>query len=143
MTASKPEKATAMISAASAPLSSVTNGPITDVKFAPHLTGPVEELGNMTPEQFRRLSSDPMEAMAKIFDKLSLLQSLSYSDRVRGIEAWRVSPMSHLYLQMAGEALRQGVAIAEISTRRRNVGQDSLSPVEIKAVMELNKRIKF
>ncbi len=143
MNASRPEKAKAMLTAVSAPPQAAPGAMITDVKFAPHLSGPVEELGNMTPDQFRRLSSDAMEAVAKINDKLSLLQTLSYADRVRGVEAWRQSPMSRLYLEMAGEALRQGVAIAEISTRRRNAGQDSLSPAEIKAVMELNKRIKF
>jgi hypothetical protein len=143
LTASRPEKAKAMLTVVSAPPVMQPGATITDVKFAPHLTGPVEELGTMTPEQFRRLSSDPMEAVAKISDKLTLLQNLSYADRVRGVEAWRQSPVSQLYLVMTAEALQQGVAIAEISTRRRNAGQDSLSPAEIKAVMELNKRIKF
>lgn len=141
--ASRPAKAQAKVSAPSTPPRSNVVPAMTDVKFAPHLTGPVEELGNMTPEQFRRLSSDPMEAIRKILDKLSLLQGLSYQDRVRGVEAWRSSPICTLYLGMASEGLRQGVSIAEISTRRRNGGEESLSPAEIKAIMELNHQIKF
>ncbi|MFH1632028.1 MAG: hypothetical protein ABIA47_03370 [bacterium] len=136
-----PKKAKAKLTVQSAPPQ--PEGKIRDIKFVPKLIGPVEELGTMTPAEFRRLSSDPVEAARKIEDKLILLEESAYEDRVRGVKAWRRSPISKLYLEMSSEALRTGVSVAEIATRRRNAGEESLSPAEIKTLISLNSRLKF
>lgn len=142
-TESKPEKAQVFVSAASAPIAARPAEVVTDVQYVTNLIGPVEEIGTMTPEQFRRLSSDPMEAIRKIEDKLALLQNLSYADRIRGVEGWRKNPISVLYLSMTREALMAGISLSELAAKRRSAGQESLSPAEITAVVELNKRIGF
>lgn len=138
--ASKPKKAKAKVS-----LQTVVDKKkrVTDVTVARHLVGPVEELGTMRPAEFRRLSSDPKEAARKILDKLDLLEATSYEERIKGVRAWRKSPVNKLYRQMAGEALKQGKSIAEIATDRRNVGKESLAPNEIQAIVELNGKVKF
>ncbi len=139
--ASRPEKARAKLSLPSLPPESEAK--VTDIKYARTLAGPVEELQMMTPTEFRRLSSDPLQAALKIEDKLSLLESTAYEERIRGLKAWRESPINQLYLQMTRESLINGVSIAEIAARRRNAGEESLSPAEISALVALNNRLKF
>ena len=114
-----------------------------DVVSSMRLAGPVEQLGKMTPVEFRRLSSSAAEAAQKVDDLLTALQSTSYEERVKGVQAWRESPMNQLYLEIAEEALAQGLALPEISSRRRAAGQESLSPAEIKALALLNAKIRF
>ncbi|HRH32019.1 MAG TPA: hypothetical protein PLK06_01715 [bacterium] len=116
---------------------------VVDVVTSARLAGPIEQLGKMSPTEFRRLSSNAAEAGQKIEDLLSTLETTSYEERVKGVLAWRESPMNQLYLQIAEEALTQGLALPEVSSRRRAAGKESLSPAEIKALALLNTRIRF
>ncbi len=142
--ASRPEPAKAQLTVGSVPPPAPGEQKVvTDVQFRPRLVGPVDELGTMGPADFRRLSSDPAEAVRKIEELLAALQATSYEDRIRGVQAWRSSPISGLYVAMAEEALRDGVALADIASRRRNKGEESLSPAEMKAIGSLNARIRF
>lgn len=116
---------------------------VVDVVTSARLAGPIEQLGKMSPTEFRRLSSNAAEAGQKIEDLLSTLEATSYEERVKGVLAWRESPMNQLYLQIAEEALTQGLALPEVSSRRRAAGKESLSPAEIKALALLNTKIRF
>jgi len=93
--------------------------------------------------EFRRLSSDPNEAVHKLLDKLELLEKIAYTERIKGVKAWRFSPVNKLYILMTEEALAHGLSVAEVAARRRNAGEDSLSPKEVNAIVKLNKAIKF
>ncbi len=119
------------------------DGVLTDVQPVRRLVGPVEELATMTPVEFRRLSTVPADAVQKIEDMLATLERQGYEERLRGIAAWRKSPMNQLYIVMLTSALSQGVAVAEIAAKRRASGEESLSPAEIRAVSELNERVRF
>jgi hypothetical protein len=114
-----------------------------DIVSSSRLAGPIEQLGKMSPTEFRRLSSNAAEAGQKVEDLLSALEGTSYEERVKGVLAWRDSPMNQLYLQIAEEALSQGLALPEVSSRRRAAGKESLSPAEIKALALLNAKIRF
>jgi hypothetical protein len=139
-----PVKARAQLTVGSVPLSTPEGQrKVVDIVSANRLAGPIEQLGKMTPAEFRRLASDPNEAAQKIDDLLSALQATSYEERVKGVLAWRESPMNQLYLQMTEEALAQGLALPEISSRRRAAGKDSLSPGEVKAMALLNAKMRF
>ncbi|MFA5945690.1 MAG: hypothetical protein WC802_02150 [Patescibacteria group bacterium] len=116
---------------------------VTDVVQASRLMGPAEQLKNMSPLVFRRMSSDPAEAAQKIDDLLSSLAVGGYEDKVHGIKAWRESPMNQLYLTIAEEALGAGLSVPEVASRRRKEGKDSLSPAEIKALVSLNAKLRF
>ncbi len=116
---------------------------VIDVVATRRLMGPVEQLGAMSPADFRRLSSNAAEAANRIEDQISSLAATAYEERVKGIEAWRRSPMNQLYLTMAEEALAQGASLPEVSSRRRAAGQEALSPAEIKAIIALNAKIRF
>jgi hypothetical protein len=116
---------------------------LTDVKPVRRLMGPIEELMSMTPVEFRRLSTTPADAAQKVEDILATLESQSYEERVKGIQAWRQSPMNQMYVAMMAEALEKGVALAEIAGQRRSAGEESLSTAEISAVAALNERLRF
>ncbi len=140
-TPEKPKKAKARLSNQSAPPQK--KGRIADVVATPKLMGPTEEVGTMTPKQFRRLSSDPMEAIQKIEDKLDLIEEQGYEDRVKAVLAWRKSPINRLYVRMTKAALVQGRSVSEVASSRRAKGEESLSPAEVRAIVELNKRIQL
>lgn len=118
-------------------------GVVTDIRPVKRLIGPIDELGSMSPTEFRRLSTVPEDAAQKIQDILATLESQSYEDRVKGVMAWRKSPMNQLYVLMTTTALAQGVAVAEIAAKRRASGEESLSPAEIRAVSMLNQQLRF
>ncbi len=117
--------------------------PMTDVQPVRHLMGPVDELGAMTAVEFRRLSSVPADAAQKIEDMLATIEMHSYEERVKGVKAWRQSPMNQLYVAMTSAALAQGIGLAEVATKRRGAGEESLSPAEIRAISALNERLRF
>lgn len=140
--ASRPTPVTPMLTVGSvAPKQ--RDGVLTDVQPVKRLMGPVDELGAMTPAEFRRLSTVPADAVQKIEDILSTLEQQAYEERVRGIAAWRKSPMNQLYVAMTTAALTQGIAVAEVATKRRSLGEESLSPAEIRAVSGLNEKLRF
>lgn len=116
---------------------------MTDVQPVKRLMGPVDELGSMTPTEFRRLSTVPADAVQKIEDILATLEQHAYEERVRGIAAWRKSPMHQLYVTMTTTALMQGIAVAEVAAKRRSAGEESLSPAEIRAVSGLNEKLRY
>ena len=66
----------------------------------------------MTLVDFRRLSSDPVEACRKIIDKLDLLEEHSYAKRIEGVKAWQQSEVNKLYLQVIMAAFSGGKPIA-------------------------------
>jgi hypothetical protein len=114
-----------------------------DVKYVPKLTGPVDELREMDFVNFRRLSHDPLSAIAKIKEKISSLENEDYSQRLAGIKAWRESPVNKLYLAIGQESISQGRSVGEIIKARIAAGQDFLSEQEFLSIMDLNKSLRF
>ena len=140
--ASRPEPVKPMLTVGSVAPNQMTR-PVTDIQPVKRLMSPIDELGTMSPAEFRRLSTVPADAIQKIEDILSTLEQQAYEERVKGITAWRKSPMNQLYVAMTTAALMQGVAVAEIAAKRRAAGEESLSPAEIRAVSQLNEKLRF
>ncbi|MFH1089071.1 MAG: hypothetical protein V1716_01455 [Candidatus Uhrbacteria bacterium] len=107
------------------------------------LAGPIDELQNLTLEEFRRLSSDPKEAKLKIKDKIDLLEEQGMGQKILGIKAWHSSPVSRLYLEMTKTALLSGKTIEDISAERSRLNQETLSSTEVKVINELNGSLRF
>jgi hypothetical protein len=116
---------------------------LTDVVTASRLVGPIEQLKSLTPVEFRRLSSNPAEAAQKVEDLLGSLEASAYEEKVKGVKALRQSPLNQLYLSITEEALSAGISIPEVSSKRRASGKESLSPAEMKALVQLNARLRF
>jgi hypothetical protein len=126
--------------AVAAPLSAKPR--VADVIAPQRLVGPIEELGAMTPQDFRRLSRDPKEACLKISDKLDLLGESSYAERTRGVAAWGRSGANRLYLDML-RGVMDGLPIAEVIRSREAVGQLAYSVDEFAAIRELHAGLRY
>lgn len=115
---------------------------VSDVKFTPHLTGPVEELRALTLVDFRRLSKDPKEATLKIMDKIELLQNTSFEMKTDGVKAWQESPANTAYLDVLKLSL-EGRPVVDVLGDMANEDPDALTKIEFEALMDLNRTIRF
>jgi hypothetical protein len=140
-TASKPKKAKVKVSQSTA--APAKEGVVVDIQYKKRLIGPVEQLGTMGTDEFRRLSSDASQAIQKILDQLDVLKEEDYGEYIEGVKAWRKSPMNQLYVQMTQQAMSQGIALTEVASQRRNKGEESLSPGEMQSLMQLNGQLAF
>jgi hypothetical protein len=113
-----------------------------DVKAAPKLTGPVEELRAITIVDFRRLSKDPKEACMKIKDKIDLLGDQSYTRRSEGISAWTASEVTRTYLELMRESLN-GTPLLEAISAREAAKKPALTADEFRAVAELSRQMRY
>lgn len=114
-----------------------------DVKYVPKVMSPIDELKYMDLVSFRRLDSDPEKAISKILNRFSLLEEDSYAKRLEGIRAWRISPVNKLYLIIGNESITTGKRVDEIIENRKKDKKDYLTKEEFKAVLSLNKKIRF
>ena len=116
---------------------------IDDVKKAPKLVGPIEELQSMSVAIFRRLSQSPKEAIAKINAKIELLEDEGYSKRLEGVKAWRQSPINRLYISIGQEAINQSSNIETVIKNWTTQGKECLRADEFQVIMDLNKNLRF
>jgi hypothetical protein len=114
-----------------------------DVKYVPKVMSPIDELKYMDLVSFRRIDSDPEKAISKILNRFSLLEEDSYAKRLEGIRAWRISPVNKLYLIIGNESITTGKRVDEIIENRKKDKKDYLTKEEFKAVLNLNKKIRF
>ena len=70
------------------PVVEVSNRPrIEDVKFKPRLVGPVEEIGALTLQDYRRLGSSASDATEKIYGKIQQIEEETFTKKVQAIKA--------------------------------------------------------
>jgi len=140
-----PKPVTLAVSPASRSLQSTNGRPqMTDI-VAPsrRLSGPIDELKNLSVEEFRRLSIDPKEATIKIHDKINLLEEQGISQKIAGIKAWRSSPTNQLYLTISQTALMAGKPVDDIVRDRVTANEPSLTAEEMHAINSLNGMLRF
>ena len=114
-----------------------------DVKFVPKLTGPIDELREMTLTDFRRLGVNALEISSKVVEKIDNLEKESYESRLKGIRAWRESPVNKLYLDLAEKSIQNKKKVAELISEYMREGKEVLKPEEFSAILELNKKIRY
>lgn len=121
-----------------------TRRPIVDgIKLAKKLTGPIEELSEMTLIDFRRLASTPIEATKSIKAKINLLQEESYGRRIEGINAWFSNEVNRFYRLLGQTSMSEGKSIDDIIKERLVSGKPTLSFEEFDAVMQLNSELRY
>ncbi len=116
---------------------------VEDIKVAPRVMGPIDELRHLSLVNFRRLSEEPDEATLKIRQKIELLEKDGYDKKIKGILAWKKSPVNRLYISLGQEAVRKGVSLQKIAEEKLEKNKESLSWEEVKAVMKLNAIISY
>ncbi len=110
-----------------------------DVKgFATKLYGPIDELGSLSLIDFRRLSKDPQKAVEIIRQKLEVLENDSLEKRAAGIKALKNSPLYKIYADIMNQAFMNNQSYDKIIAQRGDI-----TPVEYKAIMDLNKGLKY
>ncbi len=116
---------------------------MTDIRAPSMLVGPVEELRRMTLADFRKLSTDPVEATKKIVDKLKLLESESFAKRFAGIASLKESEVFTLYYTITRTALMKGLPIAQVIADRTADTLPVLTASEFNAILALNQTLRF
>jgi len=114
-----------------------------DIKGKAKILGPVEELRALSLNDFRRLGTEKLSAVRKIYDKINLLKEDTFARFAAGIKAWRESEVYQLYLEMGLMSLEKSKNIREIIEERANNGQPYLTEKEFNDIVDLNKRIRF
>ena len=115
---------------------------ISDVKKAPHLVGPIEELQTFSLKDFRRISANPVQAANRIFDKIQSLEKESLPKKMEAIDAWKRSEVNQLYIEIGKESFGKGVPIAQAIEQRKNAGKEVLSEQEFDALLDLSTMLR-
>ena len=118
--------------------------PVVNVRTAPKVMGPLEELQYLDIINFRRFGTSPLEATAKVESKIKLLEKDGYDKMVSGVLAWRESIVNSIYLKMGLEALTKGISLKQCAdTYQANKTSGYLFWEEIEAIIALNSRLMF
>ena len=121
-----------------------TQAQIVDIKAAPKVMGPVDELRYLDLVNFRRFGTSPEEATAKVESKIKLLEKDGYDKMVSGVLAWRASIVNSVYLKMGQEALTKGISLKQCADNYQLAKNPNyLVWSEIEAIMALNSRLMF
>lgn len=114
---------------------------VQDVQFARRLAGPIEELQAISLTEFRRLSSDPSQAIDRLKDMIGLLEDQGYSKRVAGLQAFRASPLMRAYAAITQQALLSGTTVDVVLSGQKD--KQGLKKNEFEALMKLNADLRF
>jgi hypothetical protein len=104
------------------------------------LTGPLDELRQMDLVTFRRLHDSVEVRIDKLSEKLSLLEQQHYPDRLKGIQAWKESPLFTEYVSLGYESLYEGKPLEDVLSAH---GGSSLSMKEFIAILDFNKSLGY
>ena len=115
---------------------------IEEVKVTPKVYGPIDELRNITLEDWRRYGNNKVAA-SRIKDKIDLLEDESITKRAEGIKAWKNSEVNKLYLEISSEAINQGKTISEIIAQRQRENKPFLTIEEFNTIADLNQELRF
>jgi hypothetical protein len=127
---------------------STINDVVNKVNLAPErikntLTGPVEELANMSLNTFRRYGNTATDRTEKILQKINILEKDSVTKKTLGITAWRKSPIYKLYLELGSGSLMKGQEVSQMIAEQKMAGQEVLTIEEFQAISDLNKLLRF
>ncbi len=110
---------------------------VRDISTAkPTHLGPVEELRYITLTDFRRLSTNPEEAAARLRQKFFNLKDESYILYMNGLTAWRQSPLFTDYTNAAISALNSKIKMTDES-----MDKEKIQIPEIQALVVMQKQL--
>lgn len=83
--------------------------------------GPVEEFKSVSLEEFRRLSSNPVEAAKRLHQKMSNLQEESFVWYLDGIHAYHRSPLYKEYMAAVTQSLAERKTLANVLNAKNGI----------------------
>lgn len=136
-----PDKLKALIDA-DAPIFQLKSSPASvpqkkaaDIKLAPRLLGPIDELQTMSITDFRRLSDDVSVRIQKIRSKIEVIASESAADKLAAIRAFEQSEPVRAYRDLLARSLREGKTVADLG--------GGLTAEEIGAISSYLQQIRY
>lgn len=105
------------------------------------LIGPLEELEFMGLKDFRALGRTAKEIGEELFEKFQMLAAQSLVQKMKGIAAWRKSPVMRLYLMMTMDGIKGKKGIVEVIESRQIKNQETLTLSEYEIVGEVNRKL--
>ncbi len=116
---------------------------IEDIKSKRNVVSPIEELGEINLSLFRRLSNNPLEATQKIINKIYSFERDSYAKKSLAVSYWRKSEIYGLYMSLGVESMEKGISIEKLIEQKMIANEKTLNQEEFKAILDMNKKIRF
>lgn len=98
--------------------------------------GPVDELRYITLTDFRRLSANPEEAAARLYQKFLNLKDESYILYMNALAAWRESPLFFNYSDAVVSALNARAKMASDGSDKEKIQMN-----EVRALVAMQKQL--
>lgn len=116
---------------------------VTDVRAPQRVMGPVEVLGSLQIDDFRRLGGTPQACTMKIAEEFEVLGQDSFAQRAAGIASFRQSPVFKSYLTLGQLAMERKEEVREIVELLKVQGKQSLTEAEFDAIGVLMRQFRF
>ncbi|MDP2790035.1 MAG: hypothetical protein Q8O51_02815 [bacterium] len=116
---------------------------ITDVRAPSRVMGPIEVLGSLKIDDFRRLGGTPQACTLKIAEEFEVLGQDSFAQRAEGISAFRQSPAFKSYLMLGQLAMERKEEVREVVELMKAQGKQSLNEAEFEAIGALMRQFRF
>lgn len=116
---------------------------IHDIKAPSKLVGPVEELEQMTIQDFRNLGENITESSERIKEKIRHLERESFELRSQGVKGWRKSPIMQQYLEVGRESMELGKSVSAIISERQQAKKETISEEEFDMLGKVNNDIRY
>ena len=114
---------------------------VDSVQNKPYLLGPVEELLTLDLKNFDRIGTSARDSADTLYEKIQTLKAESWRRGLEGVSAWKLSPVFKLYTQMGVASIVSGKSIDQIITDRQIANEETLSPDQFQAILELSQRL--
>ncbi len=119
------------------------NEPFLSAMEGRKLVGPLDEIEQISLDDFRQWSKNPYQAAEHIKEKINNLYEESFSRGLEARERWRRSPLYKLYLDIVQEALIRQTSVQEVLKKQKEEKKETLTAQEFNALADLNKELRF
>lgn len=116
---------------------------LADVKRDYKLVGPVEELGMLNLETFRRLGEITASRAQKVLSKINFLAEESITKKTAGIRAWRSCPLYRMYVAIGQASMEHNLGVEQVVSEYQAKGREIISLEEFEAISDLNRQLRF
>ncbi|MFH1456804.1 MAG: hypothetical protein ABIF17_01665, partial [Patescibacteria group bacterium] len=91
--------------------------------------GPIEELKELTIEEFKDFGATATERVNRVYNKISLLEEESIDKKTHGINAWKSSEVYKEYVLVGEESLAEDKPIADIIIKRNKLSAEEFNAI--------------
>ncbi len=114
-----------------------------DIKSAPRLLGPIDELRTMTIVDFRRLSDESSVRIQKIRSKMEVVATQGAREKMEALAAFEQSEPACVYRELLNQSLREGKSVAELCVPQEKGNDHALTADELSAISSFLQHIRY